>query len=126
MYFSIILYMVSFKGTPYLSMDNEQDPIAVGNENHFVITRKYIANPQATIQWTKIDNPVNKTLQNESQHLTIYNFAEGKVQYSTVLERKNVNDSDIGLYYLYLENSLGKVFTVAEVIFKSEYVYLVN
>lgn len=107
---------------PYFSIDNEQDPIAIGDEKQFVIERKYIANPTAKVQWGKIDSE-NTTLKNESLHVTIFNYPEGKVHYTTVLERKNVNDSDIGLYYLCLENSLGKIFSLTEVILKSEYIY---
>lgn len=103
---------------PYLSIDTDLEPVVVGDENKFVIKQNFIANPTPTILWEKIEMSKGSTIQNGSQHVIILNFLNGKVNYTTILERKNVTMSDVGLYNLYLENGLGNYSSITEVIFK--------
>lgn len=112
---------VFFKGSPYIPSDYDPEPIVVGDENKFVIQQNYIANPRPKVVWRKNDMSVNDVLQNGTHYVTILNFVKGRVNYTTILERINITQTDVGRYNLYLENGLGNFTSVAEVIFKSEY-----
>lgn len=112
------------KGPPYLSIDNDKEPVVVGDEQQFVIKQNFIANPKPTVVWEQVERSESSIIQNGSQHVTILNFSNGRVNYTTILERKNVTISDVGLYKLYLENGLGNYSSITQVIFKREYIYI--
>lgn len=103
--------------SPYIPSDYDPEPIVVGDEKKFVIQQNYIANPRPKVVWRKNDMSVNDVLQNGT-HVTILNFVKGRVNYTTILERINITQIDVGRYNLYLENGLGNFTSVAEVIFK--------
>lgn len=103
---------------PYLSIDNDPEPVVVGDEKRFVIKQNFIANPKPTIVWEKVDNSEGSIIRNRSEHVTILNYVNGRVNYTTILERKNVTISDVGFYKLYLENDLGNYSSITDVIFK--------
>lgn len=116
--------IIYFKGPPYLSIDNDPEPVVVGDEKRFVIKQNFIANPKPTIVWEKVDNSEGSIIRNRSEHVTILNYVNGRVNYTTILERKNVTISDVGFYKLYLENDLGNYSSITDVIFKREYIYI--
>lgn len=103
---------------PYLSIDNDPEPVVVGDEKQFGIKQNFIANPKPIVVWEKVERYEGSIIQNGSQHVTIFNFVNGKVNYTTILQRKNVTISDVGAYKLYLENGLGNSSSITDVIFK--------
>lgn len=116
--------IIYFKGPPYLSIDNDPEPVVVGDEKRFVIKQNFIANPKPTIVWGKVDSSEGSIIRNRSELVTIFNYVNGRVNYTTILERKNVTISDVGFYKLYLENGLGNYSSITDVIFKREYIYI--
>lgn len=103
---------------PYLSIDNDLEPVVVGDEKQFGIKQNFIANPKPIVVWEKVERSEGSIIQNGSQHVTIFNFVNGRVNYTTILQRKNVTFFDVGAYKLYLENGLGNSSSITEVIFK--------